>query len=47
MLRDEKEVPTSFEDCEEGEVLGLEDRNCFAEEWPGRRVFVIKGDVCA
>ena len=40
---EEKTVPDSFEDCENGKVLALEDRNTFAEEWPGRHVFVVKG----
>ena len=44
---DEKTVPESFADCEIDEVLALEDRNSFEDEWPGRRVFVVKGEEFA
>ena len=37
----------SFGDCEHNHVLALEDRNSLTEEWPGRRVFVVKGATCA
>ena len=34
-------VSTAWSNMEEGDVLALEDRNAFTEEWPGRRVFVV------
>ena len=44
---EEKICPQSFYDCEVGTVLALEDRNSLAQDWPGRRVFVVRGNTSA
>ena len=47
-LDDEERIcPQSFYDCEVGTVLALEDRNSLAQDWPGRRVFVVRGNTSA
>ena len=40
-----KQEKLDLESLEEGDVWALEDRNNFAHDWPGRRVFVLVDDV--
>ena len=45
LARAQLNLPPDFEP-EEGDVLALEDRDCFITEWPSRRVFVLVGFDC-
>ena len=44
---DELVTANSFSDSDCGTVLALQDRNSLAEDWPGRRVFVVMGVTSA
>ena len=39
-------LQADFGDAEEGDVFAMEDRQCVAEEWPGRKVFVGMSEGC-
>ena len=37
--------PCTFSTLEYGDVLAMWDRNCWADDWPGRAVFVLAADA--
>ena len=39
-------TPVNFSESDLGDVIAMEDRNNFSDEWPERRVFAMLGDDC-
>ena len=46
LLDNDAITPQNFVEADIGDVLAMEDRNDFTQEWPGRRVFIMLQDEC-